>query len=156
MQTRTIAALLTLITLQACAGPVVLKGYLEPYRDGGLHPGLDLSGYLGEPVRAVRAGCVVGAGPELVVLEHDTQQQTVYYHVGSVRVQRGDCVAQGDQLAELALTGVRSINDRSTIGPGQQHLHLELKSATGRGQDPATLKMSCEAGAAWRWPVGCR
>lgn len=146
--------LLITVALTACAGPNVEQGYLEPYRyQRGLHTGVDLSGYLGEPVYAIDSGTVVGAGPELVKVQHGNGQVVTYYHVGTVRVQLGQQVQQAQQLAELALTGVRGPHDSRTIG--RPHLHLELHAESGRGLDPLSLKMTCDKPGP-RWPVGCR
>ena len=139
--------------LVGCAtGPRFYDRYMDR-RAQSLHTGLDLAGYIGEPVYAPRAGTVIGASPEFIMLEHDTGQKTSYYHIDSVTLERGARVAQGQQIARLALTGIQSYEDRRNIRV--PHLHLELKTATDRGQDPESLKMTCDGLGGWRWPVGC-
>jgi murein DD-endopeptidase MepM/ murein hydrolase activator NlpD len=145
-------AMMSLLT--ACAGPVIEQGYMQPYKyQRGIHLGLDLAGYEGEPVYAVQDGLVTGAGPNLVKIQHPDTRVTVYYHIGQVRVSIGDRVRKGQQIAQLALDGVRGPHDHRTIT--RAHLHLELHSSTGRGQDPESLNMKC-LGDGWWWPVGCR
>ena len=144
--------LVGLLLVGCASGPHIEQRYLAQTQ-GSLHTGLDLSGYLSEPVRAAQAGRVVGAGPELVEIEHADGRVTRYYHIGSVRVQRGDQVQGGQQIAQLALTGIRGYHDRRVIG--RPHLHLELRDSNGRGQDPESLPMTCDGGSGWWWPVGC-
>jgi murein DD-endopeptidase MepM/ murein hydrolase activator NlpD len=151
---RSAALIVTATLMTACAGPMIEQGYMQPYKhQRGIHIGLDLSGYEGEPVYAVMDGVVTGAGPNLVKIQHTDTRETVYYHIGHVRVSIGQQVRKGQQVAQLALDGVRGPHDHRTIT--RAHLHLELHSALGRGQDPETLNMKCDGDGAW-WPVGCR
>lgn len=155
---KTLSALSIATLLTACAaGPQLGLGYMQQRPDqrmNRLHTGLDLHAHLGEPVRAPRAARVTGAGPEFVQLTHDTGQITEYQHVDRVRVVQGQTVSAGEIIAQIALTGQRGFGDSRP--PSYPHLHMELKTESGRGQDPETLKMTCDGRWGWWWPVGCR
>ena len=155
---KAVSALAVATLLTGCAaGPSIGLRYMEyrpDQRMNKLHTGLDLGSYVGEPVRAPRQGTVTGAGPEFVQIEHDTGQVTEYQHVSQVRVTQGQRVQAGQIIAQVAMTGQRGFGDSRP--PSYPHLHLELKSEQGRGQDPETLKMSCDGSSGWWWPVGCR
>jgi murein DD-endopeptidase MepM/ murein hydrolase activator NlpD len=165
MRTISIATLLITAALTACAGPRVEWGFFEPYPHGGYHPGIDISGNVGTPVRAPHAGRVIWAEPNGVVaakitLEHEWQGRyytTYYYHISDPLVRTGDRVVQGQLLAELALTGERGRNDPRTIG--RPHLHFEA-TRDGRRDDPQKLlPLQCptkeKPKVDWQWPVGC-
>ncbi len=144
--------------LTACAaGPTVGLRYMEQrtgQQYGRLHTGLDLAAHVGEPVRAPRQGTVTGAGPEHVQITHDLGQITAYQHIDRVSVRIGDSVQAGQIIAYIALTGQRGAYDHRP--PSYPHLHMELKDDRGRGQDPESLKMTCDGRHGWWWPVGCR
>ncbi len=92
------------------------------------HNGVDLSGVpLGSPVVAAADGTVIlakdggwnGAYGSYVVVSHSNGTQTLYAHLNSVSVVRGQKVVQGQKLGGMGNTG------RST-GP---HLHFEIRGA---------------------------
>ncbi len=88
--------------------------------EAGAHPGLDIAGQTGSPVRAAAAGMVVFAGWDStlgysVLLDHGRGRQTRYGHNDSLDVRVGDIVTRGQVVARLGNTGQSS-------GP---HVHFE-------------------------------
>ncbi|HTH16277.1 MAG TPA: M23 family metallopeptidase [Magnetospirillum sp.] len=83
------------------------------------HSGTDIAAPAGAPVRAVAAGTVVLAHPDLfftgatVMIDHGLGLQTVYAHLSRLDVHEGDIVAKGQQIGAVGASG------RAT-GP---HLH---------------------------------
>ena len=85
------------------------------------HNGIDLHNRTGTPVVAARAGRVVGLEThpvygKTVLLAHSGGYQTMYAHLDTMLVRRGQNVAQGEQLGTMGSTG-------STTGP---HLHFSV------------------------------
>ncbi len=88
------------------------------------HPrGLDIAAGQGDPVVAVRGGKVTVAGGDVccvyglhVVVEHDNGWSSLYAHLGSISVEPGDRVEQGDVLGPSGNTGRAD----------GVHLHFEL------------------------------
>ena len=105
----------------------------DPFGPRGdrFHAGVDLLAALGTPVAAAAAGRVVFAGPaaggwgNLVVVAHALGVRTMYAHLESVSVRRGQLVATGTGLGTVGATG------RAT-GP---HLHFEVH-VRGAAVDP--------------------
>jgi hypothetical protein len=118
------------------------------------HQGIDLSGHVGEPVRAVGSGRVVfagvdvpgqgskqltpsqaadlsniksGAGGLYVVVNHGDGFRSYYMHLNAISVKDWDEVEAGEVIGALGKTGT------SVAGP---HLHLEFRVGTER-VDPA-------------------
>ena len=115
----------------------------NPQRVGGkilttkFHEGIDVSPVrrdsAGEPldeVRAIESGRVVHVSHDaqdsnygkLAVIEHDvegTPVYSIYAHLATVDVRRGQTLAQGDRIGLLGYTGA-GINQR------RAHLHLEI------------------------------
>ena len=90
--------------------------------EGAFHPGIDISGQWGTPVRAAGDGEVTGASMgsgygKQVVLNHGHDLITVYAHMSSVAVLPGQHVSRGQIIGYVGQTG------RST-GP---HLHYEVR-----------------------------
>ena len=92
------------------------------------HNGVDLSGVpLGTSVLSAAKGTVIlaknggwnGAYGSYVVVSHPNGTQTLYAHLNTVSVSKGDVVTQGQKLGGMGNTG------RST-GP---HLHFEIRGA---------------------------
>lgn len=110
------------LPLSQLSWPVV--GWISsPYgmRDGAMHEGLDIAADQGEPVRAVKDGRVVFAGPRgtygiTVIIDHGDGLRTLYAHNSRVLVSDGQRVSAGQRIALVGSTG------RST-GP---HLHFEV------------------------------
>jgi len=87
------------------------------------HPGIDLSGSLGDPVYAADAGTVMWAGSNswgygnLVVLDHGNGWQTFYAHLSQIYVRCGQKIVQGATIGAVGSTG-------HSTGP---HLHFETR-----------------------------
>lgn len=85
------------------------------------HNGIDLHNRTGTPVVAARSGRVVGLEThpvygKTVLLSHSGGYQTMYAHLDTMLVRRGQTVAQGEQIGAMGSTG-------STTGP---HLHFSV------------------------------
>jgi len=112
--------------------PVV--GWISsPYgmRDNAMHEGIDIAADQGQPVRSVKDGRVVFAGPRgtygnAVIIDHDDGLRTLYAHNSRLLVSEGQWVTAGQSIALVGSTG------RST-GP---HLHFEML-LNGTPVDPA-------------------
>jgi murein DD-endopeptidase MepM/ murein hydrolase activator NlpD len=110
------------LPLNQLSWPVV--GWISsPYglRDGAMHEGIDIAADQGQPVRAVKDGRVVFAGPRgtygiTVIIDHGDGLRTLYAHNSRTLVGEGQRVTAGQRIALVGSTG------RST-GP---HLHLEV------------------------------
>jgi hypothetical protein len=93
------------------------------------HPtGIDIGAYMGDTVRAIRAGTIVFAGGDpccqygyFVVIQHDEGWSSLYGHFGAITVRVGQQVEQGQPIGRVGTTGV-------STGP---HVHLELRSSGG-------------------------
>jgi murein DD-endopeptidase MepM/ murein hydrolase activator NlpD len=106
----------------------------SPYgrRWGRLHAGIDLAAGMGSPIRAVTNATVLSAGTEsgygrVVRLVHSDGTVTVYAHMSSILVSKGERVSAGQQVGREGNTG------RST-GP---HLHFEVR-VNGTPVNPVT------------------
>jgi murein DD-endopeptidase MepM/ murein hydrolase activator NlpD len=100
-------------------------------RDREFHPGLDIAGSPGTPIRAAASGTVVrarwsGGYGRLVMLRHDLGYATLYGHASRLLVKEGERVQRGQVIAAMGSTG------RST----GSHLHYEVWFK-GRTVDPA-------------------
>lgn len=88
------------------------------------HFGVDYAGPVGTPIIATKKGRVIRAGNSgnaagfIVVLDHLDGSTSAYYHLhpGTIKVQVGQLVEQGQELAGLGNSG---------IGTGA-HLHFEI------------------------------
>jgi murein DD-endopeptidase MepM/ murein hydrolase activator NlpD len=95
------------------------------------HAGIDLPVRAGTPVCAAAPGTVTWAGRRaggwgiLVVVRHADGVKTLYAHLSSVAVRRGDVVAGGAVLGRAGSTG-------DATGP---HLHFEVR-VHGAAVDP--------------------
>jgi murein DD-endopeptidase MepM/ murein hydrolase activator NlpD len=91
-------------------------------RSGRPHEGTDIKGPYGTAVFATFAGTVVQAGPGLsgygntVTIDHGHGVQTMYAHLASWSVKRGQVVKQGDTIAAEGQTGSAST----------YHVHYEV------------------------------
>jgi murein DD-endopeptidase MepM/ murein hydrolase activator NlpD len=99
---------------------------LYSYADGGssrsLHNGIDLAAPEGTPVFASGAGRVVLARERIisgntVVIEHLPGVYTLYYHLETLEVQKGQRLRRGQRIGTVGMTGLAT-------GP---HLHWELR-----------------------------
>jgi murein DD-endopeptidase MepM/ murein hydrolase activator NlpD len=97
------------------------------------HLGVDYAAPTGTPVITVADGVVVESGfsggfGNMVVVQHNARQSTVYAHLSKIGVRKGQAVKQGDNLGAVGATGWAT-------GP---HLHFEFR-INGRHVDPLTL-----------------
>jgi murein DD-endopeptidase MepM/ murein hydrolase activator NlpD len=91
------------------------------YRWGVLHAGIDIANAIGTPIYAVADGVVIDAGPTAgygawVKLRHADGTVTLYGHVNTWLVSKGDRVMAGDQIATMGNRG-------NSTGP---HCHFEV------------------------------
>ena len=124
---------------QGQTGNAALGGYIWPVssrkinspfgqRDTGIagastnHKGVDIGGvYYNTEVHAAKAGTVIisqrsSSYGEYVVISHGSGNTTLYAHMSSRSVSKGDVVEQGDVIGITGSTGISS-------GP---HLHFEI------------------------------
>ncbi len=105
---------------------VLTSGY--GWRWGRMHKGIDIAGPIGTPIMAADSGVVTyaqwndGGYGYLVEITHADGSETVYAHNSRILVQKGQNVAQGEQISEMGSTGF-------STGP---HLHFEVHPA-GQG-----------------------
>jgi murein DD-endopeptidase MepM/ murein hydrolase activator NlpD len=97
------------------------------------HTGVDYAAPTGTPVMSVADGVVTessyqGAYGNMVVVQHNARQSTVYAHLSRMQVKRGQSIKQGDVIGAVGTTGL-------STGP---HLHFEFRIG-GRHVDPLTL-----------------
>lgn len=97
------------------------------------HTGVDYAAPTGTPVISVADGVVTessyqGAYGNMVVVQHNARQSTVYAHLSRMNVKRGQAIKQGDIIGAVGTTG-------QSTGP---HLHFEFRIG-GRHVDPLTL-----------------
>ena len=97
------------------------------------HSGMDLKAAQGTLVRAPAAGIVSLSGPlyfsgNTIILDHGLGITTLYAHLSSLLVKRGDSVKKGQVLGKVGATG-------RVTGP---HLHWALKLREAR-IDPYSL-----------------
>ncbi len=101
-------------------------------RAATFHPGVDFPAASGTPVGAAGRGCVSFAGYDLggygtlVVIRHRLGISTLYAHLSSITVRRGQCVTGHDRIGRVGSTGF-------STGP---HLHFEIRSR-GAAVNPA-------------------
>jgi murein DD-endopeptidase MepM/ murein hydrolase activator NlpD len=105
---------------------VLTSGY--GWRWGRMHKGIDIAGPIGTPIMAADSGVVTyaqwndGGYGYLVEITHPDGSQTLYGHNSRILVQKGQKVAQGEQISEMGSTGF-------STGP---HVHFEVHPA-GQG-----------------------
>jgi murein DD-endopeptidase MepM/ murein hydrolase activator NlpD len=111
-------------------GPVT-KSFLDSAVDErGFHPGIDIAGATGTPVRAAAGGVVTFAGWDkeygnLVIVDHGMALETRYGHNSRLAVTEGQRVDRGQLIAAVGSTG------RSTA----PHVHFEIRK-DGVAVDP--------------------
>ncbi|OBF27691.1 hypothetical protein A5724_29155 [Mycobacterium sp. ACS1612] len=91
------------------------------YRWGVLHGGIDVANAIGTPIYAVADGTVIDVGPTAgygawVKIRHNDGTVTLYGHVNTWLVSKGDRVMAGDQIATIGNRG-------NSTGP---HCHFEV------------------------------
>ena len=102
-------------------------------RGHSFHPGMDISNYVGTPIRAAKAGVVKSSGWNgaygmAVDIDHGGGVVTRYGHCSKLLVKAGQTVEAGQLIAQMGSTG------RST-GP---HLHFEVR-IQDRAVNPANF-----------------
>ncbi|MDQ2097970.1 MAG: peptidoglycan DD-metalloendopeptidase family protein [Tychonema bourrellyi B0820] len=109
---------------------VFTSGY--GWRWGRMHKGIDVAGPIGTPIVAAADGVVTyaqwndGGYGHLVEITHPDGTETVYAHNSRILVQKGQRVAQGEQISEMGSTGF-------STGP---HLHFEIHPAGSGAVNP--------------------
>jgi len=103
-------------------------------RWGVMHSGIDIAAPTGTPIVAPEAGVVLEAGPtsgygNVIYLQHENGDVTVYGHMSKVLVDAGQIVEGGEVIAEVG-------NEGYSTGP---HLHFEVHvgGRNGNAMDPA-------------------
>jgi murein DD-endopeptidase MepM/ murein hydrolase activator NlpD len=91
------------------------------YRWGVLHAGIDIANSIGTPIYAVADGVVIDAGPTpgygaWVKIRHSDGTVTLYGHVNTWLVSKGQRVMAGDQIATIGNRG-------NSTGP---HCHFSV------------------------------
>ena len=91
------------------------------YRWGVLHAGIDVANSIGTPIYAVADGVVIDVGPTAgygawVKLRHNDGTVTLYGHINTWLVSKGQRVMAGDQIATMGNRG-------QSTGP---HCHFEV------------------------------
>lgn len=99
-----------------------------------LHAGIDWAAPVGTTVVAALLGRVTAAGTgkaygKRVIVDHGGSYQTVYALLDAISVTVGTCVAPGDPIGAVGVTGL-------TTDP---HLHFEVRY-DGQPIDPMSLK----------------
>lgn len=94
------------------------------------HPGLDIGGSVGDPVRASGRGRVVETGYEdergnYLVVDHGFGFRTTYAYLQRILAREGQTVEAGQEIAYLGQSG----------DAGQPHLHFEIQ-VDGEPVDP--------------------
>lgn len=108
-------------TTVAIQSPVKEIKVTQGYRF--FHPGLDLDGNTGDPIKAMKKGVVevaesssVGYGKH-VIIDHGDNLKTLYAHLSKINVKVGDEVNTDTVIGLMGSTG-HSTGD---------HLHLEVR-----------------------------
>lgn len=110
-----------------------LNGNVTSYygpRWGRMHTGIDIDGYTGQPIVAVKEGRVVLASyysgyGNAVIVDHGGGYSTLYAHMSSFNTSNGASVEQGQVIGYVGCTG-------SCTG---DHLHFEVR-INGEPTDP--------------------
>ncbi|MBD1909708.1 MULTISPECIES: peptidoglycan DD-metalloendopeptidase family protein [unclassified Leptolyngbya] len=126
-------------------GSNIFAGYAWPARGvltsgygprwGRMHRGIDIAAPVGTPVYAAAPGVIEYAGWNsggygyMVDIRHPDGSMTRYAHNSRLLVQRGQEVAQGDQISEMGSTGY-------STGP---HLHFEIHMPERGAVNPMTM-----------------
>ena len=139
-------------------GKTLTRGYIMPLENGRLtsgfamrlnpvlnrmtaHQGVDYAAPPGTPVVAVANGLVDFAGSQngygnVIFIDHGRGHVTVYAHLSTMNVKKGQRVSQGQHIGGVGATGWAT-------GP---HLHFEFR-VNGVHQDPLEMARSSPNGA---------
>ncbi|MBI4003940.1 MAG: M23 family metallopeptidase [Candidatus Omnitrophica bacterium] len=118
------------------------------------HRGIDLLAPLNSPVRVIRSGTVIEVGAHrglgrFVEVSHGGGLTSLYAHLASSRVERGDRVTQGQVIGAVGKTG----NARHPWI--SSHLHFEV-ARRGEVVDPSTLGLRVLASSSETEPMNGR
>ena len=101
--------------LMALVPPPVISQFGEWRGEGGAarparHAGIDIRAAIGTPVLAAAGGTVLRTGSQvfagrLVVVGHEADLVTVYYHLSTVEVVAGQAVRRGQVLGRVGTSG---------------------------------------------------
>jgi len=111
------------------------EGFFLASRNGRrMHNGLDLFAAIGTPVLASRSGIVIAAKQNrgmgnYVVIKHPFNITTIYGHLSTIAVRKGNFLRQGEIIGSVGKTGNANYRDM------QPHLHFEVRK-NGVPQDP--------------------
>jgi murein DD-endopeptidase MepM/ murein hydrolase activator NlpD len=118
------------------AKPIPASGWVNPlpgvnltscWGDGRGHKGIDMDGYMGQPVRAASAGVVsrtgqIGSGYGNEIMIAHSSVWTHYAHLSRIYVRPGQRVTAGQVIGAVGNSGQVV---RSRTGDGS-HLHFEI------------------------------
>ena len=107
-------------------------GTKNPHRPG--HKGIDLFGKEGTPIYAAAGGVVTFSGiisgyGESVAITLPSGERTLYTHLRTRNVKKGDRVAMGQQVGELGRTANGKCGRYFCTSP--PHLHFEVITDAG-------------------------
>lgn len=96
-----------------------------PYHGPETHSGVDLADSSGTPIYAVQSGVVITATSHssygnYIIVNHGDVIHTLYAHLSSIKVNKGDKVGKGQLIGLMGSTG-------NSTGP---HLHFEVRTAS--------------------------
>lgn len=100
--------------------------------NSGFNKGIDISGHMGEPIRATATGKVVYAGNglhgygQLIIIKHNDEFLSAYAHNSKILVHEGQLVRGGQVIALMGNTEAERVM-----------LHFEIRRA-GKPVDPLT------------------
>ncbi len=101
---------------------------------GYFHPGVDLGGTTGNPIRPIKRGQVIYAGFSYdgygnhIIVDHGNGITSLYAHLSKIEAKEGQEVNTNTEIGQLGRTG-------HTTGP---HLHLEIRDH-GRAINPLSV-----------------
>ncbi len=107
---------------------------------GGRHTGIDIRAPRGSKIKAMQSGEVIETGyargyGRLVTIRHEDGSEAIYAHMTKILSKKGQAVAVGDVIGLVGSTGNSSGN----------HVHFEVRDASGKLQDPvAWLKANAK------------
>ena len=121
----------TVLTIQAAENPIHTTVAIQnPVKEIKItqsykfyHPGLDLDGVTGDPIKPIKKGVVIYAESELfgygknVIVDHGNGLTSLYAHLSKINVKKDQEVTTDTVLGEMGSTG-HSTGD---------HLHFEVR-----------------------------
>lgn len=120
IQAEKVEAPIVLVTQNGVQYPVENVKITTQYRF--YHPGIDLDGVTGDPIKPIMSGKVDFVGysnygyGNSVIINHGNGTESLYAHLSKIDVKVGDSVNSETKLGEMGASG-RSFGD---------HLHLEV------------------------------